>query len=99
MRVWREQYLRAIRFVELDGEAQDPRVRALVARDATDKPTGLLAELLAPCLVFSRDKDLLDPGIAQREWGTLSSAGQDVAQLQAIYSGGAFGTMELTRFG
>jgi hypothetical protein len=95
IRVWRERYVPVIRFVDVEGEARDPRVAALAARDVTDKPTGLLAELLAPCLVFSRDKDLLDPGIARREWVTLSSAGQDVAQLQAIYTGGAFGTMLL----
>jgi hypothetical protein len=72
LRVWREQYLAVIRFVEIEGEARDSRVAGLAARDVTDKPTGLLAELLAPCLVFSRDKDLLDPGIAQREWVSLS---------------------------
>jgi len=89
MAVWRERYLPVIRFVNLDGDARDERVAALVARHPNDKPTGLLA----PCLVFSRDRDLLDTGIAQREWVTLSSAGHDVAQLQAIYSGGAFGTL------
>lgn len=93
MRVWRESYQRVIRFVDLDGEARDERVKTLAARDIDDRPTGLLAELLAPCLVFSRDRDLLDTGIAQREWVTLSSAGHDVAQLQAIYSGGMFGTL------
>jgi len=93
MHVWRERYQQVIRFVDLAGEARDDRVVALGARDADDQPTGLLAELLAPCLVFSRDKDLLDTGIAQREWVTLSSAGQDVAELQAIYTGGMFGTM------
>lgn len=91
--VWRERYLPAIRFVDLDGDAKDDRVAKLVARHVNDKPTGLLAELLAPCLVFSRDRDLLDTGIARREWVTLSSAGQDVAQLQAIYTGGMFGTL------
>jgi hypothetical protein len=93
MEVWRERYLAVIRFVGVEGEARDARVAALVDRDVTDKPTGLLAELLAPCLTFSRDKDLLDTGIAQREWVGLSSAGHDVAQLQAIYTGGAFGTL------
>lgn len=91
--VWRERYLPVIRFVHLDGDTRDERVAALVARHERDKPTGLLAELLAPCLVFSRDKDLLDTGIARRDWVTLSSAGHDVAQLQAIYTGGAFGTL------
>lgn len=93
MDVWRELYLPAIRFVDLDGEPTDARVSALAVRHVNDKPTGLLAELLAPCLVFSRDRDLLDTGIAQREWVTLSSAGQDIAQLQAIYTGSAFGTL------
>lgn len=93
MQVWHDKYLAAIRFVDIDGDARDHRVVGLLARDPTDKPTGLLAELLAPCLVFSRDKDLLDTGIARREWVTLSSAAQDVAKLQAVYSGGALGTL------
>ncbi len=93
MQVWHDKYLAAIRFIDIDGDACDHRVVGLLARDPTDKPTGLLAELLAPCLVFSRDKDLLDTGIARREWVTLSSAAQDVAKLQAVYSGGAFGTL------
>lgn len=59
----------------------------------TDKPTGLLAELLAPCLVFSHDRDLLDTGIAQREWVTLSSAAHDVAQLRAVYTSGSLGVL------
>jgi hypothetical protein len=93
LRVWQHEYLRLIRFVDLDGEGSDPRVLELIARHGNDKATGLLAELLAPCLVFSRDRDLLDTGIAQREWVTLSSAGHDVAQLQAVLGAGMFGTM------
>lgn len=86
--VWRERYLPVINFVSLEGETRDPRVAELVRRDISDKPTGLLAELLAPCLVFSHDGDLVDTGIAEREWVTLSSAGHDVAEMRAVYSGG-----------
>jgi PIN domain len=93
MTMWRERYLPVIRFVNLDGDTGDERVAKLAARHVNDKPTGLLAELLAPCLVFSRDRDLLDTGIARREWVTLSSAGHDVAQMRAIYTGGMFGTL------
>jgi hypothetical protein len=91
MQTWHEQFVPLMRFVEIEGEPSDPRVAALALRHPNDGPTGLLAELLAPCLVFSRDKDLLNTGIAEREWVELTSKAQSVAELQAITSGGLLG--------
>lgn len=47
--------------------------------DADDRPTGALAKLVAPCLVFSEDKDLRRPGFAPERWRVSAGAAADVA--------------------
>jgi hypothetical protein len=87
---WNERHLRALRFVDVGVHGCDQRVVDVAERDPSDFQTAALAQLLAPCLVFSRDKDLIDAGIAQGDWVRLTSSAGDVAQLQAVWSGGTF---------
>jgi hypothetical protein len=86
--VWRQNYLPKIRFVDMTGVARGRAASALAARDPTDLQTALLAELLAPCLVFAFDKDLVDTGIARRDWVNVSHSAEEAAQLQLLFSGG-----------
>ena len=44
-------------------QADDPQVLAIA--DPNDVPTGQLAKLTAPCVVFSADKHLRRPGLAR----------------------------------
>ena len=72
-----EEYLWALRFVTMaSGEIADPQVAAIV--DETDVPTGQLAKLIAPCVVFSGDKYLRTPGLAPAEWRRAAKAAVDV---------------------
>jgi hypothetical protein len=62
-----ENYLPAIRFVTVSmPEKLDPQVLAIT--DLDDRPTGQLALLIAPVIVFSEDKHLRRPGFAPPDW-------------------------------
>lgn len=54
-------YLPAMRFVTMSTEGE-PHPRVLAITDVDDRPTGQLALLIAPVIVFSEDKDLKHPG-------------------------------------
>jgi hypothetical protein len=86
--VWRERYLPAIRFVSVEDVPRGRAVAELAARHPNDLPTGVLAELLAPCLVFARDNDLVDTGIARRDWTTIVHNAEEAKQLELLFSGG-----------
>lgn len=73
-----EEYLPALRFVTMaSGQIADPQVAAIT--DETDVPTGQLAKLIAPCIVFSGDKHLRGPGLAPAQWRGAAKAAVDVA--------------------
>lgn len=80
-----ENYLPALRFVTVDMTyVVDPQVLAIT--DPDDAPTGQLAKLIAPCVVFSEDKHLRRPGLAPANWREAAGFGVDVvegAQAQA----------------
>ena len=44
------------------------RTTAIAITDPDDVPTGQLAKLIAPCVVFSEDKHLSKPGLAPPAW-------------------------------
>ncbi len=74
-----EDYLPALRFVTVsDVDAPDPQVLAIT--DPDDVPTGLLAKLIAPCVVFSEDKHLKKPGLAPKEWRKAAAFAVDIAE-------------------
>jgi hypothetical protein len=58
-----ETYLPVVRLVTVEaGNIVDPQVLAIT--DPDDVPTGQLAKLIAPCVVFSEDRHLRVPGFA-----------------------------------
>jgi hypothetical protein len=74
-----KEYLPALRFVTVDStEIVDPQVLAIT--DADDRPTGLLAKLIAPCVVFSEDKHLRLPGLAPEDWLSVAQFAIDLVE-------------------
>lgn len=74
-----DEYLPALRFVAVsDADAPDPQVLAIT--DPDDVPTGKLAKLIAPCVVFSDDKHLKMPGFAPKRWLDAAEAAVNVAE-------------------
>jgi len=70
-------YLRHLRFVSVDiSDVVDPQ--ALSITDPDDVPTGQLAKLVAPCIVFSEDRHLRKPGLAPDNWRLVAEYGVDL---------------------
>lgn len=88
--MWSRSYLPLIRFVTVDDVPRGQAVTALANRHPTDLPTGVLAELLAPCLVFAVDNDLVDTGIARRDWTAVVHNAEEAKQLEMLFSGSSF---------
>lgn len=89
-RVWITQFLPAIRFVDVEA-ARSPlgsAAKTLAARHPSDLPTVILAELIAPCLIFARDKDLIEIGATRQGWETVVHNAAQAAELQYLLSGG-----------
>ena len=75
-------YLPAMRFVTMSAEDKpDPQVLAIA--DLDDRPTGQLALLIAPLIVFSEDKHLKRPGFAPMDW--RAAAGFTAAVADAAF--------------
>jgi predicted nucleic acid-binding protein len=73
------EYLPALRYVTVDITAiADPQVLAIT--DPDDVPTGQLAKLIAPCVVFSEDKHLRKPGLAPPAWREAAKFGVDLVE-------------------
>lgn len=88
---WHKHYEPTVSFVDLDPlPSYDPRLANLEAADLDDLPTGSLAELLSPCLVFSSDHHLRKAGIARNDWGNLMTQALEVGKFQAGQSGTFF---------
>jgi hypothetical protein len=73
------EYLPAIRFVTMSAE-HEPHPRVLEITDLDDRPTGQLALLLGPVIVYSEDRDLRRPGFAPPDWRTAAGYTADVAE-------------------
>jgi len=79
-------YLPRLRFVTVDtSDVVDPQVLAIP--DPDDVPTGQLAKLVAPCVVFSEDRHLRKPGLAPEDWRAVAELRVDLIEAgQAIRS-------------
>jgi hypothetical protein len=74
-----KQYLPLLRFVTVDmTEIIDPVVFAIA--DVDDRPTGQLAKLVAPCVVFSEDRHLRKPGLAPDDWRLITTFAVDLVE-------------------
>lgn len=72
------EYLPVLRYVTVDTAAiADPQVLAIT--DPDDVPTGQLAKLIAPCVVFSEDRHLRKPGLAPQAWREAAQFAVDLA--------------------
>jgi hypothetical protein len=56
----------------------DPVVLAIT--DLDDRPTGQLARLVAPCVVFSEDRHLRRPGLAPDDWRLVTTFAVDLVE-------------------
>jgi predicted nucleic acid-binding protein len=73
-----ERYLPVLRFVDVStADIADPQVLAIT--DPDDVPTGQLAKLVGPCVVFSADKHLRKPGFAPADWLAVAKFAVDLA--------------------
>lgn len=77
-----EQYLPLLRFVTVDMTGVDDPV-VLAITDLDDRPTGQLARLVAPCVVFSEDRHLRRPGLAPDDWRLVTTFAVDLAEAAA----------------
>ncbi|MFF4453743.1 hypothetical protein [Streptomyces goshikiensis] len=73
------EYLPALRFVTMS-DADGPDEQVLAITDADDVPTGWLAKLIAPCVVFSDDRHLKKPGFAPKDWQRAAKSVIDIAE-------------------
>ncbi|MFJ2006709.1 PIN domain-containing protein [Streptomyces chartreusis] len=73
------EYLPALRFVTVS-DVDGPNAQVLSITDADDVPTGCLAKLIAPCVVFSDDKHLKKPGFAPKDWQRAAKSALDIAE-------------------
>ncbi|MHB8185646.1 MAG: PIN domain-containing protein [Dermatophilaceae bacterium] len=86
------RYLPAMRFVTMSAENK-PHPRVLAITDLDDRPTGQLALLIAPVIVYSEDKHLKRPGFAPPDWRAAAgytaivaeAAGQERATGMALF--------------
>lgn len=74
-----EYYLPALRFVTVS-DADAPDAQVLEITDPDDVPTGRLAILISPCVVFSDDRHLKKPGLAPKRWLDAAEAAVNVAE-------------------
>ncbi|WP_159766057.1 hypothetical protein [Streptomyces sp. HM190] len=73
------EYLPALRFVTMS-DVDGPDEQVLAITDTDDVPTGWLAKLIAPCVVFSDDRHLKKPGFAPKDWQRAAKSVLDIAE-------------------
>ncbi len=85
-------HLPLIRFVDLPAVfPEDQDLARVLARDPDDAPLAHLAKLLAPSLVLSSDKDLIDEGFGHQDWLTSVLLLGKLTELdQLVWSGAQF---------
>ncbi len=91
--LFEQQHLPVTRFVDMSGDFSG----RVPVTDAKDVPTALLADLISPCVLFSRDRHLKNPGLAPANWLEVAAAAVHAGELDrrerglgiAIYAPGA----------
>jgi predicted nucleic acid-binding protein len=87
--VWEQVHRPLLRFVRMPREETvDARVEVVARRDPDDVPVAQLAVLVAPCLVLTRDRDLLDAGIGEQQWVDALHLANRLAELELMLWGG-----------
>ena len=73
------RYLPVMRFITMSPD-DEPHPRVLAISHLADRPTGQLALLIAPVIVFSGDKHLKGPGFAPPNWRAAAAHTAAVAE-------------------
>jgi predicted nucleic acid-binding protein len=89
--IWWGEYVPRLHFVDTAGLAV-PLAEAILSRDPSDAGTFALAGLLAPVVVLSTDRDLIDPGLAAQSYQVLV----EDAGVITVVSQGAWGSLVVT---
>ena len=76
--LWQSRYAPVLYVVDTAGLPMTPQAQVLAGRDASDVPMLLLADVIAPVVLIGTDADLVDSGLAVKEWRELRSALGDV---------------------
>lgn len=76
--LWQSRYAPVLYVVDTGGLPMTPQAQVLAGRDASDVPMLLLAGVIAPVVIIGTDADLVDSGLAVKEWRELRSALGDV---------------------
>ncbi|MFD8937922.1 PIN domain-containing protein [Streptomyces sp. NPDC059578] len=76
--LWQTRYAPVLHVVDTAGLPMTPEAEVLAGRDASDVPMLLLAAVIAPVVIIGTDADLVDSGLAVKEWRELRSALGDV---------------------
>ncbi len=80
--LFERSYLPRIRFVDVAGLPLETRALAVHEADPDDLPTAQLALLLAPCHVYTDDRDLTEAGFGQeRNWLSLVRSAERTRQV------------------
>jgi predicted nucleic acid-binding protein len=97
--VWDDAYRPQVRFVAVPQDIHHDLVARVRARDPDDAPTAALACLLAPCLVFTEDTDLVDhelvPNADRANWLARALSARDEAHADIVIAGGVRLTAQL----
>ncbi|MEU8729393.1 PIN domain-containing protein [Streptomyces tendae] len=78
LELWQSRYAPILYVVDTAGLPMTPQAQVLAGRDASDVPMLLLAGVIAPVVIIGTDADLVDSGLAVKEWRELRSALGDV---------------------
>ncbi|MFF2411984.1 PIN domain-containing protein [Streptomyces sp. NPDC058092] len=74
LELWQSWYAPVLYVVDTAGLPMTPEAQVLAGRDASDVPMLLLAGVIAPVVIIGTDADLVDSGLAVKEWRELRSA-------------------------
>ena len=85
--IWWAEYVPRLYVVETTG-LEVPLAEMILQRDGSDAGTFALAGLLAPVVVLSTDRDIIDPGVATQSYRVLvENAGVITVVSQGAWSG------------
>lgn len=70
-------------------DRDDPRVLAVLDADEEDASVAQLAVILAPALLLTRDRDLLDAGLGVVKWADALGLVQQIAAADSMVNGSA----------
>jgi hypothetical protein len=92
-RIWWDEYVPLIRFVDCTGLPPTVHAAELARRDPSDSDTLVLAGLLGPVVILAEDKDIVASGLAYEQWRDLYEVASTVARGYTQVRGAALGVV------